>query len=325
MAKESEVDGEGGLDDELVESGALIVVPGEEITRAGGFLCGHGTHKEVVGLEDEDNDDEKEMVRVGEALVAGVAGVVTRINKLISVDAVKSRYSGDVGDVVIGRVVEVGNKQWKIDVGARQLATLMLGSTYLPGGAQRRRTLEDQLQMRIVFAENDLLSAEVATFYQHGGLSINTRNMRYGKLSNGQLIQVPPSLVKRLSQHFVTLPCGVDAIFGLNGKIWVTCSKKESNSNGGGDMDGDKDMSSAVDRTRMTELMEQDKMVHERREIEAQERLKIARVRNCILLLAEYNYIISPQNVMKIFRKSIKVEPKSMLSPDIAEKLVKTL
>jgi hypothetical protein len=42
------------------------------------------------------------------------------------------------------------------------------------------------------------------------------------QLENGILCVVPPSLMKRLKQHFVTLPCGVDVILGVNGYIWIT-------------------------------------------------------------------------------------------------------
>ena len=42
------------------------------------------------------------------------------------------------------------------------------------------------------------------------------------QLRNGQLVTVPPILVKRLKSHFITLPCDVDLILGLNGYIWVS-------------------------------------------------------------------------------------------------------
>ena len=42
------------------------------------------------------------------------------------------------------------------------------------------------------------------------------------QLRNGQLVCVPPILIRRLKSHFVSLPCGVDLILGLNGYIWVS-------------------------------------------------------------------------------------------------------
>ena len=45
-----------------------------------------------------------------DCLYSSVAGVVERVNQLISVRPLKSRYNGEIGDVVIGRVTEVSQK-----------------------------------------------------------------------------------------------------------------------------------------------------------------------------------------------------------------------
>ena len=44
------------------------------------------------------------------------------------------RYVGEVGDVVIGRITEVGNKRWKVDAHAMLDSALMLSCVNLPGG-----------------------------------------------------------------------------------------------------------------------------------------------------------------------------------------------
>jgi exosome complex component RRP4 len=36
--------------------------------------------------------------------------------------------------VVVGRILELGQKRWKVDIKARQDAVLMLSSINLPGG-----------------------------------------------------------------------------------------------------------------------------------------------------------------------------------------------
>jgi hypothetical protein len=41
------------------------------------------------------------------------------------------------------------------------------------------------------------------------------------QLRNGQLVSVPPILIRRLKSHFCSLPSGVDLILGLNGYIWI--------------------------------------------------------------------------------------------------------
>src|SRR6267378_4504172 len=94
--------------------------------------------------------------------------------------------------------------------------------------------------MRQFFEEGDLLVAEAQAFFADGTMSLHTRSLTYGKvpgsvfcsgdevsdrciqLRNGQLICVPPILIRRLKSHFVSLPCGVDLILGLNGYIWVS-------------------------------------------------------------------------------------------------------
>lgn len=52
------------------------------------------------------------------------------------------------------------------------------------------------------------------------------------QLRNGQLVIIPPILVRRLKSHFITLPCGVDLILGLNGYIWVSKHVKDSDQEG---------------------------------------------------------------------------------------------
>jgi exosome complex component RRP4 len=118
---------------------SLVVVPGDILSAdlSGGWLRGHGTFVE------------------NGSLLANVGGAVERVNRLVSVRPVQARFVGEVGDVVVGRVKEVGSKRWRVDVRARQDGVLMLSAVNLAGGAQRRRTYEDQLAMRTLFREDD--------------------------------------------------------------------------------------------------------------------------------------------------------------------------
>jgi len=42
-----------------------------------------------------------------DSIYSALSGVVEKVNRLICVKALKSRYTGDIGDVVLGRIVEV--------------------------------------------------------------------------------------------------------------------------------------------------------------------------------------------------------------------------
>lgn len=259
------------------ESQIVVVTPGQVIsTETGAFLRGHGTYMS--------NNE----------LVASVAGVVEKVNQLITVRPLVSRYIGEVGDIVVGRVTEVGNKRWKVDVNGQQDASLMLSSVTLPGGAQRRRTYEDQLQMRNFFVENDLISAEIQEVRYDGSLSLHTRSLRYGKLENGQFVQVAPPLVKRVKQHMVTLPgLGIDVILGTNGYMWVSRSLAALSD----DLD---DAAPGNMETRVEILMEK-RQQHAATKLSVEERKKIARVYRALQQLNEQFRLITPESIMAVY------------------------
>eukprot|EP00118_Oscarella_pearsei_P006535 m.29678 g.29678 ORF g.29678 m.29678 type:complete len:162 (+) comp31208_c0_seq4:317-802(+) len=117
--------------------------------------------------------------------------------------------------------LEIGQKRWKVDTFSRLDSVLMLSSVNLPGGILRRRSAEDELMMREYFAEGDLISAEVQALFGDGSLSLHTRSLKYGKLTRGCMVAVPPALIKRRKTHFHTLPCGATVILGNNGYIWI--------------------------------------------------------------------------------------------------------
>jgi len=192
-----------------------LVSPGDIITRETGYMRGHGTYM------DQD------------VLFASVAGVVERVNKLISVTPVKTRYNGEIGDVVVGRIVEVQQRRWKVDINSRLDAVLMLSSVNLPGGELRRRSAEDELTMRRYLEEGDLISAEVQNTFNDGSLSLHTRSLKYGKLGQGCLVHVSPSLVKRRKTHFHQLPFGASVILGNNGFVWISQTLGEEEKSGG--------------------------------------------------------------------------------------------
>lgn len=100
-----------------------------------------------------------------ESLVASVAGIVEKVNKLVSVRSLKARYQGEIGDVVVGRITDVEQSRWKADIHARQNAVILLSSVTLPGGVQRRKSESDALQMRKFFTVGELFSVTLLIIY----------------------------------------------------------------------------------------------------------------------------------------------------------------
>jgi len=250
-----------------------LVAPGDVITRDTGFMRGHGTYM------------------ADDVLYASVAGVVERVNKLISVTPLKTRYNGEIGDVVVGRVVEVQQKRWKVDIKSRLDSVLLLSSVNLPGGELRRRSAEDELSMRRYLSEGDLISAEVQNIYNDGSLSLHTRSLKYGKLGQGVLVQVSPSLVKRRKTHFHQLPVGASLILGNNGFVWIYQS-------GGGEEEGGGGFAADLEV------------------VQHQEREVMARLRNVILALANNGTMLWDTSIMYGYEASSKYSVTELLSPD---------
>ena len=59
--------------------------------------------------------------------------------------------------------------------------------------------------MRRYISEGDLISREVQNIYNNGSLSLHTRSLKYGKLGQGVMVQVGPSLVRGRKTHLKML------------------------------------------------------------------------------------------------------------------------
>lgn len=248
-----------------------LVVPGDVVSAEPGALRGHGL------VEREDGK-----------LAATTCGVVEHVNKLLYVRPLKNRYQGSVGDVVVGRIVEVQTERWSVDIGTSTMAHLHLGSIHLPGNIQRRRTDEDTLKMREFFVENDIISAEVQKVGENGEVGLQTRNARYGKLQNGSLVNVLSVYVRRQAQHLVTLPnIGVMVVLGSNGWIWVCAPPKVSGSG-------------------RQETLNFSQMDVRYEEVHRDLRERICRIRNAVLALASHGLEITSESITFVYEQSME-------------------
>ena len=301
---------------------------------------------------DKSGDEEEEnttLTKGPQRLIASVAGTVERVNKLISVIPISpSIYVGQVGDLIVGRIVGVGGSRWKVSLtcspltssasnGSMKEGQLPLSGVNPPGGVQRIRTSEDVLAMRSLFKEGDLLTCEVQNVQKDGTLILHTRSLRYGKLDNGVLVTVPPSLVGRRKNHFVTLKGmvagkntddngmdvdgeeeetgDVDVYLGLNGGIWIqrTVPPKWENA-----IHADQD-----ERAPLAETLQKVRQRHGTTRVSPSMREGIARVRNSIECLRLVHCQITPDTIEIVARASVdaRVRVAEMLLPEWVVKL----
>jgi len=238
------------------------------------------------------------------SIVATVAGTVQKTNKLLSVRPLRARYTPEIGDLVVGRIVEVQTKRWKVDVSAALLANLPLSAINLPGGILRKRTSTDELQIRTFFSEGDLLVAEVQSLFQDGSAALHTRSLKYGKLRNGVFLAVSGTGggggVVRSPRQVWTVHTGngggeVDVVLGVNGYIWI--SKHVSS----------EAASSQVSITKLEETVSNSIYSSQNDEISPATRREIARLAGCITALVEGGVRVDEEMVMRAYQVSLDV------------------
>jgi exosome complex component RRP4 len=236
-------------------------------------------------------------------IIATVAGTVQKTNKLLSVQPLRARYTPEIGDLVVGRIIEVQSKRWRVDVGAPVLAGLPLSAINLPGGILRKRTETDELQIRTFFSEGDLLVAEVQSLYQDGSASLHTRSLKYGKLRNGVFMSVSGTGggggVVRASRQVWTIDTvhgggKVDVILGVNGYIWISKHVEVVGSD------------TAI--TRIEESVSSTVYSSQNDEIPGETRTEIARIRGVITLLVEEGLRVDEDMVMRGYEAAVMVD-----------------
>ncbi|MES1921817.1 hypothetical protein MHBO_003351, partial [Bonamia ostreae] len=229
--------------------------PGEQTVHEEGFIRGHGTSL------------------VNGKLISNISGYIERTNKLVSVRPINSRYIGNVGDVIVGRVLEVNDRGWKIDINGKFNATLLVNSLFVPGSFQDRKTVIDESQIRNIFKEGDLISAEIQKMHQNDSINLQTRSVKYGMLKNGCLVTVPHVQIRKMKSQFINPFDQINIVVGLNGRIWISISDPENGEE--------------RSKERFAELFE-----------------KVVRLKNCMEVLKTSSMAIFDKSITKVYEKS---------------------
>ena len=79
------------------------------------FLSAHGTYVKDGGI------------------FANVVGVVEKTNKMVTVNPIKTRYKPEGGDFIVGKILELGDKLWRVHINASKKGVLNLNSINLKG------------------------------------------------------------------------------------------------------------------------------------------------------------------------------------------------
>ncbi|KAF4125797.1 exosome complex component RRP4 [Geosmithia morbida] len=273
----------GTDDDGLADE---ILTPGTVITSNPQWMRGHGTY----------------VPSFSSSITSSLAGTLTKTNKLLSVRPLRARYAPEIGDLVVGRIVEVQGKRWRVDVAASQLAILQISAINLPGGILRKRTETDELQIRSFFSEGDLVVAEVQQLHQDGAASLHTRSLRYGKLRNGVFVAVAGGggggVVVRSKRQVWTMEAAngsanLDVILGVNGYVWIS-RHVESNV-----------AAEAAGVNRMEETLSANVYSSQNDHIDTATMREIARMRSVVLALVDNGLRVDEDMVTRAYHEAV--------------------
>ncbi len=187
-----------------------LVVPGTLLSQ-GPFKSGRGTYKE------------------GSRIYSTVIGLVEIKGDFIRVIPLEGPYMPEVGDSVIGKVVDVKFSGWTVDIGAPYQASLRVQD------AIEERIDLMKTDLRKIFDIGDVIYAKIKAYNEVNQIDLVTKGMpfRGGPLRGGQIVEVIPSKVPRLIGkggsmiNMIKKLTSTRIVVGQNGWVWVSGPNNE--------------------------------------------------------------------------------------------------
>jgi len=149
-----------------------VVAPGELLAE-GEHLLGENSYK------------------IGNQIYSACVGLLEVDGNRVSVVPLKGGYIPHVGDIVGGRVMDIGLSGWTVDILAPYVAMLPASETEGPRGPRRRDLSE-------MFDVGDMVMAQVLSFDRTRDPLLTAKGPGLGKVSSGRVIQIQAAKIPRL-------------------------------------------------------------------------------------------------------------------------------
>ena len=191
----------------LVEKRQLVI-PGE--------LLAEGDYKSGKNTYQEEN-------RVYSSLI----GLANHIGKNVFVVAIKTGYMPIVGDLVIGKVIDMRLSGWIIDINAPYNAMLFTSDAFDRSFNARKDEMSDFLKV------GDLIFAKVNAFDRTRDPILTIRAQGLGKVNRGHVIKIASTKIPRLigkkgsMVNMVKRKTGCQITIGQNGIVLVSGKNPE--------------------------------------------------------------------------------------------------
>ncbi len=181
-----------------------IVVPGEKLAVGMDILPSYGT------------------IREGEEIYACRYGMVEiRDNRIVKIIPLSGIYIPSKGDMVIGKIIDIGFAGWQVDIGSAYTANLPVGEVM----EERVDLLKADLSRYLDIG--DIVYAKVINVTKAKVVQLSMKESGCKKLIGGRIIKITSSKVPRVIGRKGSMikmikemtKCNI--IVGQNGYIWI--------------------------------------------------------------------------------------------------------
>ncbi len=180
-----------------------LVVPGDLLAE-GDYVAGDNAYKD------------------GDRVYAARVGLVEYEERVVHVVALSAFYVPRVGDVVIGKVVDVGMMGWIVDVNAPYLAVLRASDVL----ERPFRPSKDDLTA--IYDVGDMIIARVVAYDRTSDPLLAVDKPGMGKITRGQIVEITPTKIPRVIGrkgsmiNVIKRETGCNITLGQNGLILVS-------------------------------------------------------------------------------------------------------
>ena len=179
-----------------------VVVPGEVIANGMDFVPALGSFRE------------------GDKIIASQLGLVNLSGRLIKVIPLSGRYIPKNGDVVIGRVADIGFSGWRVDIGWAFEANLSMKEA-------SSDFIDKKTDLTQYYTYGDIVAAQITYIFGSKIIDLTMKGPGLRKLKGGRIIKITPSKVPRvigkqgsmISMIKEKTNCRI--IVGQNGLVWI--------------------------------------------------------------------------------------------------------
>lgn len=178
-----------------------LVTPGDLLAE-GDYIPGDDTYRE------------------GNRIYASRLGLVNYDRRRVYVVALNAFYTPVIGDLVVGKVVDVSMIGWTVDIKAPYLALLRASDVLNRFSPQR-----DDLSR--IFGVGDFILATVVAYDRTRDPLLTVREKGLGKINRGQVVKITPTKIPRVIGKkgsmisMLKSETGCDVTVGQNGLILV--------------------------------------------------------------------------------------------------------